>query len=308
MSEFGFTSKARLLKLFLLATGLLAGLFASAGMAQADKVVVVDDRGKEITIPQPVTRVVVAGTPLYTEILVDIGALGLIVGVTDSPDNPPEVDDLPKVGDSLQPNIEEVIALEPDVVFGAIFGVRDQLEAAGIIVVTPVSFITKIPDTFKVIRDLGKIVDHVAQAELLIGQISEAVVDVESIVAQEERMSTAFLFAFSSESPPFAVGKGSVEGELIARAGGRNLFGDVDGGNVVSFEAVIERDPDFIFTDPSQIKFITENALLSDVSAVKNGRVFGISASSLTSTRIAETLQKMALALHPSLFTATEKE
>jgi len=280
---------------------LVLGPLAAGGSRAQTKIVVVDDRGQEIVVPQPVERVVVAGTPLFTEILVDIGAKGLLVGVTDSPDNPPEVADLPKVGPSLQPNVERIIALEPDVVFGAIGDVRDQLEAAGLIVVTPVGFIQSVSDIFTVIRVVGLVVDHSVEAELLIGKISEKLVTVEGKVVELERPRAAFLFA-PPQSPPYAVGRGSVEGRLLARAGAENVFKDIEGIQQVSFEALIERDPEFIFTDPSQIANLTQNPLLAEVAAVRNGRVIGIKASSLTSTRVAQTLKEMAAALHPEAF------
>jgi iron complex transport system substrate-binding protein len=232
----------------------------------------------------------VAGTPLYGEILVDLGALDVLVGVTDSPDNPPELDDVLKIGPSFPgPNIELIIALEPDVVLGAVFDVRDQLEAAGLVVVTPVAFIAGISDLFKVIETVGAVVDREGAA---------------SAVVQEDPVRAAFLFP-SGDGPPYAAGKGSIEGELLTRAGGLNVFADVAGGNVVSLEELIARDPQVIFTDLSQVDLITDNALLSGVSAVKNARVFGLKASSLTSTRVADALKSMALALHPGAFSGS---
>jgi len=281
------------------AVGLMVG---AVGVAQNARVIVIDDRGLEIVIDQPVGRIVVAGTPLYSEILVDLGVDDLIVGVAESADNPEEVSDLPSIGTSFQPNIEEVIALEPDVVFGALFDARDQLEAAGIVVVTPVGFITSVPDIFKVIRDVGAIVNESVRAELLIGEISSEIVELESHVAQEERLTAAFLFAFSATDPPFTTPKGSVEGELISRAGGINIFADASPDAPVSFETIIERNPDVIFTDPSQIENITGNPLLQEIDAVVNNRVYGVSASALTSTRVVDALRVMAAHLHPESF------
>ena len=294
LRNFGVASL--LLTLFV---GLLVG---SGGLAQSAKVVLIDDRGQEIEIEHPVERIVVAGTPLFTEIMFDLGAGDLIVGVADSPNNPEAVADLPSVGSSFQPNVEEIIALEPDVVFGAIFDARDQLEAAGIVVVTPVFFITGMPDLFKVIRDVGQVVDEVVRAEFLIGDISQETIEIESVVAQETRPSVAFLFAFSAEDPPFTAVKGSVEGELIARAGGLNILSDASNDAPVSFETIIVRNPTYIFTDVSQVENILSNPLLAGLDAVVNGRVVGLTSSSLTSTRVTSVLLEMASALHPELF------
>lgn len=288
----------------LLVLMLMISLFGfHSGLAQ-DANTIIDDRGQTITIPDVIERVVIAGTPLFTEIMIDLGAQDLLVGVTDSPDNPAEVADLPKVGPSFpSPNLELIIELEPDVVFGAVFDVRDQLEAAGLTVITPVSFISSIEDLFLLIKGIGFVVDRDAEAASIINTISREVLFLESRVVQETPRRAAFLFA-SADNPPFASGKGSLEGELLSRAGGLNVFSDIPGGNVISFEAVLERDPEVIFTAPSQVENIVNNPLYEEVTAVRQGNVFGIPASSLTSTRVVEALQQMAEFLHPQVFAA----
>lgn len=287
----------------MLAVLFAAWLAAYVGVGLAESAsAIVDDRGVEVPIPPSVARVVVAGTPLYAEILVDLGALDLLVGVTESPDNPPQVAGVTSIGPSFPaPNIELIIALEPDVVLGAVFDVRDRLEAAGLTVITPVAFITGIGGLFNVIEAVGLVVGKGGEAEVLVNRISRRIVLVESAVVQEEPVPAAFLFP-SGDGPPFAAGKGSIEGELLARAGGVNVFSDVAGGNVVSLEELIARDPHVIFTDLSQVALITNHPLLAGVSAVKGGRVFGVKASSLTSTRVADALQAMAKAMYPQAF------
>jgi len=280
---------------------LLVGL-GQAGVWGQNGVALVDDRGFEVIVPQPVERVVVAGTPLYAEILVDIGALPLLVGVTDSANNPSEVAGVTKVGPSFpSPNIELIVDLEPDVVLGAVFDVRDQLESLGLVVLTPVSFIQSIRDLFALIDGVGAAVGRAEGARSLVRDISRDLVLIESVVVQERPKRAAFLFP-AVDGPSFAAGKGSFEAELMARAGGLNVFSDVSGGDFVSFEEVIERDPQVIFTDPTQVALITENPLLADVSAVKTGNVVGIVSSSLTSTRVAQSLEAMARAMHPQAF------
>ncbi len=270
-------------------------------IAQQFPVKVVNDQGVTITITSRPERIVVAGIPLYTQILVDIGALDRIVGVASSPDNPPEVKSLPQVGPSFSPSVEEILALKPDLVLGAYGGVRNKLKEMGTIALTT-GMITSVPDIFATIRTVGTAVGNLKQANALIGKIAEQIIKVESKVLGRDSVRAAFLYMNTPDTPPYAAGSGAIENDLIFRAGGKNVFADVSGFPRVSLEEVIARDPQVIFTDPSQVKNIIGSKLLQGVAAVKDGRVYGIKASATTSTRVAETLQKMAQILHPAAF------
>jgi len=282
--------------LILLALLMSSGLVASA---QQYPVTVIDDRGIEIAITSRPERIVTIGA-LYTEILIDLGASDRLVAVADSPNNPQVVGGLASVGPSYAPNVEVILSLEPDLVLGATDwgGERPALEEAGVVVLTA-SLLTGLPDLFVAIRAVGTAVGLLDVAEAMIGRIAEVSIGVESTALRPTRVRTAFLYAGSADAPPYAAGSGTIENELILRVGGQNVFADVDGFPQVSFEAVISRNPEVIFTDPSQIVNITGNPLLEGISAVTDGRVHGIKASHVTSTKVADVLQAMAEFLHP---------
>jgi len=263
--------------------------------------IISDDRGREITIPKRPERIV-SGAALFTQVLFDIGAGSRVVGVASSPDNPAQAQGLPQVGPSFQPNVEKIVALKPDVVFDVVGQARDALESAGITVITPSGFIAHLSDILDITNAIGRVSDNCSQAQLLAGQLSEAIVRLESRVLDLERVSAAFIYASQSSPPFFAAGRGAIESELLARAGGRNVFADIPGVQQVGLEVLIERNPDFIFTDPSQVKYFSGNKLLANLKAVKSGRVIGIKASSVTSTHVAQALGAMAQALHPEAF------
>jgi len=277
----------------------VVGLLGLVAWAQTYPVSVVDDRGAQITIASRPERIISIGA-LYTEILIDLGASDRLVAVADSPDNPQVVAGLASVGPSYAPNVEVILSLAPDLVLGATDwgGERPALEEAGVVVLTA-SLLTGLPDLFAAIRAVGTAVGLLDVAEALIGRIAEASIGVESTALRESQVRTAFLYAGSADAPPYAAGSGTIENELILRAGGQNVFADVGGFPQVSFEAIISRDPEVIFTDPSQIVNITGNPLLKGISAVKDGRVHGIKASHVTSAKVADVLQAMAELLHP---------
>ena len=193
----------------------LLGLVAAA---QQYPVTVIDDRGIEVTINSQPNRIVVAGIPLYTEIMIDLGALDRLIAVAGSPDNPPEVADLPTVGPSFSPNVEVIISLEPDLVLGPgdWGGERGNLEAAGITVLTT-PYLTSIPDIFSTIRTVGMALGLKEGAEALIGQIAEEIIAIEASTLAEEPVRAAFLYASVPDTPPYAAGSGAIENVLAAR-------------------------------------------------------------------------------------------
>ena len=277
----------------------MIGLVGLAAAGRAYPVTVVDDRGAKIAFANRPERIVSIGT-LYTEILLDLGAVDRLVAVAESPDNPPAVADLPTVGSSFAPNVEVILSFKPDLVLGATDwgGERPALEKAGVVVLTT-RLITSLPDLFTTIRTVGKAIGLWDEAEILIGQIAEAIIDIESIALKSSRVKAAFLYAGTLNAPPYAGGSGTIEHELILRAGGENVFADVVGFPQVSFEALLTRNPDVIFTDPAQITNIADNPLLRGVSAVRNNRIYGIKASHVTSTKVAAVLKIMRELLHP---------
>src|SRR4051812_35711296 len=88
-----------------------------------------DDRGRTVRVDSRPRRIVVAGSALNTEILVDLGARDRILGVTQSSENPEEVRQISSVGLPLAPNVEAILKLQPDVVIGAVGPTRAALES-----------------------------------------------------------------------------------------------------------------------------------------------------------------------------------
>jgi iron complex transport system substrate-binding protein len=262
-------------------------------------VTVVDDRGHEVTIDEAPQRIVAVGA-LYVQILVDLGAVDRLVAVAESADNPSEVLGLPSVGPAFSPSVETILGFAPDLVLGPTDwgGERPALEAAGITVLsTP--WITSTVSIFDTVRAVGAAVGKAVEADLVVGRIAEEILDAEYEILGLEEIPAAFLYASSPTDPPYAAGSDAIEHELIVRAGGANVFAELEWSPQVSFEEIIARDPDVIFTAPSQIENVLGNPFLQSVTAVATGRVYGVSASLVTSTRIADAFALILEGLHP---------
>ncbi len=283
-----------------IAIGLAIALLATtlSVSAGAFPVTVIDDRGQEITIERLPERVVTIGA-LYAQIVVDLGAIDRLIAIGETEDNPPEVVGLPSAGPTYAPSVELILAFEPDLVLGATDygGERPALEAAGVTVLTT-PWLTSIAAIFETIRVVGASLGADESGALLIGRIAAEIVEAEALALGKPTVTAAFLYASSPDDPPYAVASDAIEHELVLRAGGLNVFSELQRTSQVSFEEVIERDPKVIFTAPSHVENIVGNPLLQGVSAVANGRVVGIRASVVASTRVAEALLAMIEALH----------
>ena len=295
---------------------IIALLILSGGNVQtvaAFPIKVTDDRCKQIMVSERPLRIV-ALLPLYAEILIDLGVLDLIVGIADSPNNPPEVGRLTKVGPASNPNRELIVSLAPDVVLGAtdFNNFREALETANLTVITAGCFkgapdfgsISGVIDVFKTIRTVGMMAEEGGtKTDALIGRISEEVVSIEGAILDRSRPTAVVLYPDpSGKTPPYSAGGGAPESEIITRAGGTNALANLKGYPQISFEELLRLDPEFIFTDPSRIETITSDSRLQGLKAVKDGKVCGMKASQWTSSRVAKTLRSVAETLHPQAF------
>jgi iron complex transport system substrate-binding protein len=265
----------------------------------AAPITVTDDRGVDITITEMPQRIVAVGA-MYAQVLVDLGVIDRLVAVADSPDNPSDVSGLPSVGPTYAPSVETILSLAPDLVLGATDwgGERPSLEAAGVLVLTT-PLLTSVFDVLASVRTIGVAIGRSEAADALIGRIAEAVVSAEARILGQASVRTAFLYPPSLGVPPYAAGTSTIENELILRAGGENVFSDIVNFPQINWEDLLARDPEVIFTAPSQVAYITDNPLLQGIAAVRNGRVVGINASRAASTAVAEVLSEMIQWLHP---------
>ena len=283
-------------------TPILCCLLAAAPFCVAaadDPVVVVDDRGRSIAIAQPPQRIVAVGA-LYAQVIVDLEAVDRLVAVADSPDNPPEVEGIPSIGPTYAPSVETILSMNPGLVLGATDwgGERPALEAAGIIVLTT-PLMRSVADVLSSIRAIGSTIGRPDEANMLVGRLAEDIAVGDGDMLGLEEIRCAFLYPPSLGTPPYAAGADTIENDLIFRAGGRNVFADVNGFPQVNLEDLLVRDPDVIFTAPSQMAYITDDPLLQSIAAVRSGRVFGIHASRAASTAVADVLMEMIQWLHP---------
>jgi iron complex transport system substrate-binding protein len=239
-------------------------------------VVVVDDAGDSVAVRAPATRVV-SLIPAATELLFAIGAGASVVGRTEWCDYPPEARPVTNLGPGINPNLEAVLSVSPDLVVlynsAQHAAVAARLRELGIPAVRINT--DALADVGRVGRLLGRLTGHVRGADSMSAVFDTALAGASAAGAREPRPRVLILVW---QQPPMTLGRGSFLSELVERAGGENAFGDIASSSApVSIEAVSARDPDLILTAAVGPASIVERPEWQVVRAVRDRRLLRIS-------------------------------
>lgn len=267
----------KLVSLFL---ALVMAFSLTAAFAESTAVTVTDMAGREITLDAPATKVV-ALTASDCEILAALGAEDTLVGRGEYCDYPESVLEVPAVQSGADTNLEQIIALEPQVVVMAKMAQTEEqvaaLEKAGIRVV--VSDAQDIEGVYTAIRLIGALVGRNDEAEAMVADMQSAFAD---IAAKSENTGKTVYFEVSPlQWGLWTAGKGTFMDELATMCGLTNAFADVEGWAEISEEQVLERDPDYIVTismyygeGPTPVEEIKSRAGWEGLKAVQNDAIF----------------------------------
>lgn len=263
---------------------------------------VIDDLGRKVKLPSKIERAV-SLAPNLTENIFAIGAGNKLVGVTTFCNYPPETSKIQKIGDTLNPNIETIISLKPDVVFistaSQIESFVGQLEKQNISVFVTNS--NSIEGIYQSILQLGDVLGENEKAKILVEALKKRVADVEARTASAKDVK---VFVQISKEPLFTVGKTSFITDLIGRAGGISVTENVNEAYPkFSKETALALQPEAIILSDSEDNK-EPNDVFKNSPAVKNGKVFKISADLLSrpGQRTFDALEQIAKALHPENF------
>lgn len=265
-------------------------------------ITVTDMTGRVITLDEPATRIV-ALTASDCEILYAIGAGDTLVGRGEYCDYPAEVLDVPAIASGDDTNLEEIIALQPQVLLMSAMAQTDEqvaaLEEAGIKVV--VSDADDIAGTYESIRLIGAISGKAETAEALVESM-ESTFNAIRQHPTDDVMQTVFFEVSPLEYGLWAAGRGTFMNEIAEMMGLTNIFADVEGWGAVSEEQVLERDPDYIVTitmyfgeGPTPEEEILARPGWENVTAVKNEAILNLRNNELSrpAPRLAEGAQML---------------
>jgi iron complex transport system substrate-binding protein len=263
---------------------------------------------------QHIPQRIVSLAPSVTEMLFVMGAGPRVVAVSSFDHFPAEVDLLPRVGALVDPDLEKILSLRPDLVIT--YGSQNDL-AAKLAKANVPTFRYRhgsLGDVTTTLRELGRRLGMASTAESVAAGIEQDLDRIRTRVKSEARPKTLLVIAREPRSLRainVSGGYGFLH-DLLELAGGANVFGDVKRESIlVSTETILVRAPDVIlelhYTDaPSHTLVDQERAawsLLSAVPAVKRGRVELLFGEELVlpGPRVVVTAAAFARVLHPAL-------
>jgi iron complex transport system substrate-binding protein len=267
---------------------------------------ITDDAGRSVSLPAKVDRVI-SLAPNLTEIVFAVGAGDRLVGRTSYCDYPPEAKSVAEVGDTAHPSLERLIALKPQVVLIStasqleVFTRQLQNQNIAVFVTDP----HDLEGVFRSIIQVGQILGHTDQAEVLVQNLRERTARVEAAV--KEKPPVRVFYQLSAE-PLYTAGHDAFVTDLIRRAGGVSVTADVPGAwPKYSNESALAAKPEAIIL-PTGGSMGSGNSTVAGAlrqsPAVLADRVYKINDDHLVrpGPRLVDGLEAMARALHPEAF------
>ncbi|RDI21270.1 iron complex transport system substrate-binding protein [Pseudacidovorax intermedius] len=249
-------------------------LAAAAPALLAAPVEVVDERGAIVRLAQPPQRIVTL-LPSLTETVCVLGACERLVGVDRYSNWPAPVHNLPQVGGGIDPNVEAVVALKPDLVLLAKSSrVVDRLQALGlkVAVLEPKTQ----ADVERVMAKVGTLLGQPGAPALwqrLQGELDAAA----QSVPPARRGQRVY---FEVNNGPYAAGESSFMGETLARLGARNIVPAAMGPfPKLNPEFVVRADPDLIMVSVRSAAGMEQRPGWAGIRAVRDGRICRFSAA-----------------------------
>ncbi len=240
----------------------------------------VDDLQRPIVLPRPATRIV-SLAPSITESLFAIGAGDQVVGVTEYCNYPPEAQSRRHVGGMINPSIETIVGLQPDLILFSMEG--NQRQDFTILTALHVpAFVTNprnLDDINRSLLQLGILTGHRREAMALTDSLARRAALLKAHIGPVRTRTLLFV----SVQPLVAVGVRTFLNELLVDAGGDNLAASTGlTYPPMSREVVLRQDPAVLLIASDVLDSAQSIAALypewSRLSAVRENRVYRVNA------------------------------
>jgi iron complex transport system substrate-binding protein len=298
-------SKTKLFSIMMLITLLATGLTGCGPAATPTNqpAQFTDGLGRTVTLASQAKKIV-SLSPSNTEILFALGAGPQVIGRDEFSDYPEEAKQATSVGGSMgKYNLEEITALQPDLVLAAEINTPEQVKSLEDLKIT-VYYLSNPKDIdglYTNLETVGKLTGHVKEADALVASSKKRVDAVMNAKKTGQSVKVFYELDGSDPAKPWTAGKGTYVDILMGMAGGTNIAQSAgDGWIQMSQEAVIAANPDIILLGDSA--YGTTPAIVAarpgwdQIAAVKNNTVYPFDDNTVSrpTPRIIDGLEKLA--------------
>ncbi len=297
---------------------------SSSNPTNTQAISVVDDEGT-VTNFTSVPQRIISLAPSNTQILFGIGVGNKVVGVTDYDHYPYNftawiaAGNMTSIGGYSTPNKEVIESLDPDLILATNVNGPDvvTLRSLGlkVLVLNP----NDVNGVLKDITMVGKATGADQNATTLVNSINNKISAIEAKIAAANETKPLVYYEVWYPDPLMSAGSTSFINDVIAKAGGINIFeNETQQYPTVSSETIVQKNPDVIIlpTDMANpgdkpfygsVQEVKDRPGWSSISAVKNNRIVVVNGDLFAEagTRIDEQIQTAAEAFYPDLFNST---
>ncbi len=268
---------------------------------------VFDDLGRLVGFNGTPERII-SLAPSNTEILFALGLGDKVVRVTSWCDFPPEALDKEQVGEYDTPDMEKIVALNPDLIlvsYGTSMEVIDGMVELGLTVFGIKS--TDLDDVLNDIRTIGEITDKEIEAQALTAEMENRIQAVTDQTTELEQRPKVF-YLFDTYGGLWTVGQGTFIHELIEKAGGVNICQNLTGYTTITLEEVIARNPEIIIAGEWAYDWAINATELASTNASQTNRIFTCDDDLVQrpGPRLIDGLEWFAYFIHPEVFNEPE--
>jgi iron complex transport system substrate-binding protein len=239
----------------------------------------VDDAGRSVAVPDHVHRIV-SLSPSLTDIVYALGAQDELVGITDYTDYPPEAArQKPSVGAIVNPSLERIFALHPDIVLALpAFNGAETIAGLQHLGLPVFLFNTAIvSDIYRNVASVGRVLGRDQQATALIAQLRSR---EERIKRQSTGKTRPKVLVVVAIEPLITAGRSAFMTEMITVAGAESVTQDIPQDWLqMNLEAVLPRKPDYILLiqgGPVTLKDMQQHPGWNSLEAVRKGRIITV--------------------------------
>jgi len=261
-----------------------------------------DEMGRRVVVPDHPHRVICL-MPTVTDTAFALGAGDDVVAISDYTKYPAAALKKPSVGDLINPSIETILSLHPDLVIGSQpkgpMQVTEQLERAGI----PIFLVSPhgIAGIFHSIETIGTALNRTPQAEALIESLQQR---VDAVRARTKSLPAPRVFMPIWYDPITTIGRNAFITEMIAAAGGRSVTDDLSTEwPQISMEVVLERAPDALLLvrgGKTTLQVLQDRPGWSSMTAIKLHRAYYVDDRINFASPVAiDALEDLAKQFHP---------